>query len=107
MSIDEDVRFRLMRLIEVHPDISQRELSRRLGISLGGVNYCVNALVDKGLVKVQRFRKSDRKLAYAYALTPRGLGEKARLTRGFLARKMAEYEALEAEIESIRSELGQ
>lgn len=107
MSIDEDVRFRLMRLIEVHPDISQRELSRRLGISLGGVNYCVNALVDKGLVKVQRFRKSDRKLAHAYALTPRGLGERARLTQGFLARKMAEYEALKAEIESIRSELGQ
>ena len=107
MPIDDDVRFRMMRLIEVHPDISQRELSRRLGISLGGVNYCLNALIEKGLVKMHRFRKSDRKMAYAYAITPRGLGEKARLTQGFLARKMAEYEALKAEIESIRNELGQ
>lgn len=107
MRLDEDARYRLMRLIESNPDISQRELSRRLGVSLGGVNYCLNALIEKGLVKMERFRASERKRAYAYVLTPRGLGEKTRLTRGFLARKMAEYEALKAEIESIESELRQ
>jgi EPS-associated MarR family transcriptional regulator len=103
--LDEDARYRLMRLIEGNPDISQRQLSRELGISLGGVNYCLNALIEKGLVKMERFRASENKLAYAYVLTPKGMSEKARLTRGFLQRKMDEYEALKAEIDSIRSEL--
>ncbi len=94
-----------MRLIEVNPEMSQREMSRQLGISLGGVNYCLRALIEKGLVKMQRFRGSDRKLAFAYVLTPRGIGEKTHLTRRFLARKMKEYEALKAEIESIEGEL--
>ncbi|MEM9474853.1 MAG: MarR family EPS-associated transcriptional regulator [Pseudomonadota bacterium] len=105
--LDEDARFRLLRLIAANPDISQRELSRRLGVSLGRVNYCLNALIEKGLVKMECFRVSDRKLSYAYVLTPGGLGEKTRLTRGFLARKVVEYEALKAEIESIQSELRQ
>lgn len=94
-----------MRLIEAQPEISQRQLSRELGISLGGVNYCLNALVEKGLVKMERFRASENKLAYAYVLTPNGISERARLTRGFLARKMDEYERLRAEIESVREEL--
>lgn len=94
-----------MRLIEAKPDISQRQLSRELGISLGGVNYCVNALIERGLVKMERFRASENKLAYAYALTPKGISEKARLTRGFLARKMDEYEKLREEIESVRADL--
>lgn len=96
----------MMRLIEANPNISQRQLARELGLSLGGVNYCMNALVEKGLVKVANFRASERKLGYAYVLTPKGFSEKARLTRGFLARKMAEYEALREEIESVRAELG-
>lgn len=94
-----------MRLIEGNPDISQRQLARELGISLGGVNYCLQALAEKGLVKMERFRASNTKVNYAYVLTPRGIQEKARLTRGFLARKMAEYEMLRAEIESVREEL--
>jgi MarR family transcriptional regulator, temperature-dependent positive regulator of motility len=94
-----------MRLIEGNPDISQRQLARELGISLGGVNYCLNALIEKGLVKMERFRASDAKLNYAYVLTPRGIHEKALLTQNFLARKMAEYEMLRAEIESVRQEL--
>lgn len=105
MRVDEDARYRLMRLIEGNPDISQRQLARELGISLGGVNYCLQALAEKGLVKMERFRASENKLAYAYVLTPKGMSEKARLTRGFLQRKMDEYEALRAEIESIRDEL--
>jgi EPS-associated MarR family transcriptional regulator len=94
-----------MRLIEAQPDISQRQLSRELGISLGGVNYCLNALIERGLVTMERFRASENKLAYAYALTPKGISAKAQLTRGFLARKMAEYEKLREEIESVREEL--
>jgi EPS-associated MarR family transcriptional regulator len=105
--LDEDVRFRMMRLLEANPEMSQRQIARELGISLGGVNYCLNALVEKGLVKIENFRTSPAKLRYAYMLTPKGLREKARLTRGFLRRKMAEYETLKAEIESIEAELGQ
>lgn len=94
-----------MRLIETNPEISQRELSRRLSVSLGGVNYCLNRLMENGHVTMARLRRSDGRIAYAYALTPRGLREKACLTRGYLARKTAEYEALKEEIESIQSEL--
>ena len=105
MRVDDDARYRIMRLIEARPDISQRQLARELGISLGGVNYCLNALIERGLVKMDRFRASENKAAYAYALTPRGISEKARLTRGFLERKMAEYERLREEIESVREDL--
>lgn len=105
MRIDQDARYRMMRLIAANPDITQRRLARELGISLGGVNYCLNALVERGLVKMERFRASGSKWAYAYVLTPRGIAEKATLTCGFLARKMAEYEMLREEIASIEAEL--
>ncbi|MHA7887771.1 MarR family EPS-associated transcriptional regulator [Roseicyclus sp.] len=104
---NEDAHFRMMRLIEARPDISQRELSRELGLSLGAVNYCLNALIEKGHVKMRNFRASENKLGYVYLLTPAGLAQKTRMTRAFLARKMTEYEALKAEIESIEAELGQ
>jgi hypothetical protein len=103
--IDEDIRFRVMRLLEKDPNMSQRALSRELGISLGLVNYCLNALAEKGQVKIRNFRNAQNKMAYAYVLTPGGIAERARLTRRFLARKVAEYEALEAEIEQIRVEM--
>lgn len=105
MKLDDDARYRMMRLIEANPNISQRQLSRELGVSLGGVNYCLGALIEKGLVKIERFRASETKLQYAYVLTPKGIAQKASLTRDFLTRKMAEYEALRAEIESIQEEL--
>jgi len=104
---NEDAHFRMMRLIEARPEISQRELSRELGLSLGAVNYCLSALIEKGHVKMLNFRASDHKLGYAYLLTPAGIARKARMTRDFLARKVVEYEALKAEIESIEAELGQ
>lgn len=103
---NEDAHFRIMRLIEARPDISQRELSRELGLSLGAVNYCLGALVEKGHVKMQNFQASQNKLGYVYLLTPSGLAQKARMTRDFLARKKAEYVALRAEIESIEAEIG-
>ena len=98
---------RLLRLIEAKPDLSQRDLSRELGMSLGKVNYCLNALVDKGLVKVGNFRNNDNKLSYAYLLTPRGIKSKALITAHFLQRKMAEYEALKAEIAQLKREVSE
>lgn len=101
----EDTRFRVLRLLQENPEISQRQIADALGVSLGGVNYCVRALVDKGLVKVKNFRNSENKIAYAYFLTPKGIAEKTALTARFLKRKMQEYELLKAEIESLKSEM--
>jgi EPS-associated MarR family transcriptional regulator len=92
----------VLRLIEENPHASQREIASALGLSLGGVNYCLRALVGKGLLKIENFRKSGNKLGYLYLLTPEGITEKARLTEDFLRRKMAEYEVLREEIEAVR-----
>lgn len=85
--------------------MSHREIARALGVSSGGVNYCMNALIEKGLLKVRNFREADNKLRYAYVLTPEGLKEKTRLTGRFLQRKLEEYEALKAEIASVMKEI--
>jgi len=100
----EDAHFRVMRLLDAHPEYSQREIAAEVGISLGAVNYCLNALIQKGFIKVGNFRASHNKLRYAYFLTPRGLTEKAALTTRFLARKLAEFEALKSEIEALQEE---
>ena len=101
----EDTRFRVLRLIEENPNASQREIASALGLSLGGVNYCLRALIGKGLLNIENFRKSGNKLGYLYLLTPEGIEEKTRLTEAFLRRKMAEYEALRKEIEAVRSSI--
>jgi EPS-associated MarR family transcriptional regulator len=98
----EDLNFRVLRFVEEYPDRSQREISRALGLSLGGVNYCLKALIDKGLIKIENFRTSSNKLGYLYVLTPQGIAERAALTNRFLRRKLAEYEALKAEIEAMQ-----
>ncbi|KHA50154.1 MarR family EPS-associated transcriptional regulator [Sulfitobacter geojensis] len=103
--ISEDVHFRVLRVLNDRPGLSQREIAQELGVSLGAVNYCLRALVEKGQIKVQNFRASDNKLRYAYILTPRGMAQKAQLTGAFLKRKIAEYEALKAEIEAVKSEM--
>jgi len=103
----EDVRFRVLRLLQENPTRSQRDIAKALGISLGGVNYCLNALVEKGLIKMRNFQEVKDKRKYVYLLTPKGIAEKTALTGRFLARKMREYEALEAEIEAVREELNQ
>jgi EPS-associated MarR family transcriptional regulator len=94
-----------MRLLAERPDLSQRELSHELGLSLGKTHYVLHSLLDKGLVKIRNFRRSDNKLAYAYLLTPKGVREKLRLTQRFLARKEAEFELLQATIAQLRSEV--
>lgn len=101
----EDLHFRVLKLLQDKPDISQRDLAAQLGISHGKMNYCLNALMEKGLVKLQNFSNSQHRWRYAYVLTPTGLAEKAALTGRFLKRKMAEYEALRKEIEALKSEL--
>jgi len=100
--LQEDTHFRVLALLERSPDISQRELARQLGVSLGGANYALRALVDRGMVKAQNFSRSERKLSYAYVLTPKGLAEKTKLTARFLKRKLEEYEALKSEIEALQ-----
>ena len=91
-------RLRVLKALHEKPDITQRELAAKLGVSLGQVNYCVKALVDKGHVKVGNFAASSNKLGYVYLLTPSGVAEKARLTAAFIERKLGEYKALHAEI---------
>ena len=96
--LTDEARYRILRLIEQNPAISQRELAREMGISLGKVNFCLNALIEKGVIKANSFLHSRNKRAYAYYLTPRGIEEKARVTVRFLKRKVTEYEALQNEI---------
>lgn len=103
----EDIDLDLLREIAADPATSQRSLARRLGVSLGRVNFCLRALADKGLVKANNFRRSDNKRAYAYVLTPKGVDEKVRLTVNFLQRKMIEYDRLQVELESLRREVGE
>lgn len=99
------VRLAALRVLAERPDLSQRQLAELLGVSLGKTHYVLRALLDRGLVKARNFRRSDHKAAYAYVLTPSGLGEKLRLTRAFLARKEAEFDALQRTIASLRQEL--
>jgi EPS-associated MarR family transcriptional regulator len=98
-------RLELLRLLQDRPQMSQRDLAQAMGVSLGKANYCLRALMEKGLVKLGNFRRNPDKREYAYLLTPVGVKEKSRITMSFLRRKVAEYEALEKEIEQLRSEL--
>jgi len=102
----EAAHYRVLRLIEEQPEVSQRELARALGVSLGKTHYLMKALLEKGLVKANNFRRSDNKLAYAYLLTPSGIAAKLELTRAFLHLKEDEYRAAHEEIERLRRELG-
>jgi EPS-associated MarR family transcriptional regulator len=102
--LNDEVRYKLLRLLEPNPQLSQREVARELGISLGKVNYCLRALVAKGWIKAANFKNSKNKTAYMYLLTPRGFEEKTRVTARFLKIKIREYEELRLEIQQIRSE---
>lgn len=104
---DDTTSYGLLKTLEGNPSLSQRDLAKRLGISLGKVNFCLNALVEKGCLKVKNFRNNDNKLVYAYLLTPKGVEQKARMTVEFLQIKMQEYERLRSEIEELRREAEQ
>ena len=101
----DENHLKVLRLLEANPHLSQRDLAGALGVSLGKTNYCLKALLGKGFIKMQSFNKSPNKLAYAYLLTPTGVGEKAGLTVRFLARKVAEFESLTLETEALKAEM--
>ena len=103
--VTEEVRYRLLRYLEAHPDATQREIAVELGVSLGKVHYCLHALMEKGLVKVRNFKNSRNKAAYVYVLTPRGIEEKIEVAGAFLRRKIAEYDGLARQIEHLRNEV--
>lgn len=101
--VQEDTHFWVMKRLQENPDISQRELAKELGISLGAINYCLQALMEKGWVKMQNFTHNQHKICYVYMLTPTGIAEKSALTARFLKRKMEEYEALREEIDALKA----
>ena len=102
----EEFRLKVPRELEANPELSQRQLAQELGVSLGGVNYALKALIERGFVKADNFRKSGSKVAYLYVLTPKGLAEKSSLATAFLGRKLEEYEVLRQEIEALKGEVG-
>jgi EPS-associated MarR family transcriptional regulator len=104
-TVEDEMRYRLLRYFEQHPHASQRELARELGISVGKVNYCLRALIQRGWVKMRNFRDSTNKLAYTYTLTSKGIEERVSVASRFLRRKLAEYDALSQEIERLTQDL--
>lgn len=104
---DPTLHYNLLKLLEKNPNLSQRELAQRLGVSLGKTNYCLKALLEKGWIKINNFRNSNNKLAYAYLLTPQGIESRAKMTVEFLKIKKQEYELLKAEIEELKRETEQ
>lgn len=107
MPSQEEAHLRILKIVTAQPDITQRELAERLGVSLGKTNFLVNSLIEKGLLKIGNFRRAESKLKKcAYLLTPAGIGERVVLARAYLARKEAEYEILQAEIRALKQEIG-
>jgi EPS-associated MarR family transcriptional regulator len=102
---EHEIRYRLLKLLGDDPNLTQRQMASEMGLSLGKFNYCLKELVKKGIVKIERFTTSDRKAAYIYLLTPRGINEKATITASFLKRKLYEYEEIIQEIESLKKEV--
>jgi EPS-associated MarR family transcriptional regulator len=103
----EEVHFRVLHLVAQRPDASQREIAEELGVSLGAINYCLRALLEKGHLKLANFKASKNKLGYVYVLTPEGIAQRAALAAAFIARKRAEYEAIQAELELLHREFGE
>jgi EPS-associated MarR family transcriptional regulator len=105
MKLDDATRYQLLKLIAEHPEYTQRELAAAMGVSVGKTNFCIKALISKGMVKAENFRRNQDKGVYAYLLTPKGIEDKAIVTVRFLQRKMAEYDALKVEIAALRREV--
>ena len=103
--MQDEVQYKLLNLLEKKPESTQRELAKNLEISVGKINYCLSALIEKGHVKVRNFTNSNKKAAYAYLLTPKGIQQKAKVTIRFLQRKTEEYEQLKKEIEQLHQEV--
>ena len=106
-ALNDEIHYRILRLLESRTDISQRQLAQVLGVSLGKTNYCLQTLVRKGWIKAENFKNSRNKIAYAYLLTPEGINRKAKMAVRFLERKTAEFEAIKDERERLREEVAQ
>jgi EPS-associated MarR family transcriptional regulator len=103
--VTEEIHYKILKLLESRPEISQRQLSKELGVSLGKANYCLKAMLDRGWIKARNFKNSQNKIAYAYLLTPAGVEKRAKMTARFLKRKMQEYEQLKHDIEQLQKEV--
>ncbi|MHB1187473.1 MarR family EPS-associated transcriptional regulator [Thiobacillus sp.] len=103
--MEDEIHYKLLKVLEENPDVTQRELAARLGISLGKANYCLRALMGRGWVKMANFRRNPNKMGYVYLLTPRGVEEKARFAVRFLRDKLLEFDVLKAEIERLKVEV--
>ncbi|MGV8058373.1 MAG: MarR family EPS-associated transcriptional regulator [Smithellaceae bacterium] len=106
MKLETEESLMVLREIDANSHLTQRELSSRLGLSLGKINFLMKAMIEKGLIKAENFKKSSNKRAYLYLLTPMGIEDKAKKTYQFLSRKMEEYEKLEIEIKQLKKEAG-
>ena len=102
---EQEIRYRLLKILAKEPQLGQREMAKRMGISLGKVNFCVSELADKGWIKVTRLKSARKKIPYIYMLTPKGLEEKGKLTVRFLKRKVSEYEEIKMQISEIYQEV--
>ena len=105
--LTDEYRYKILKILATNPEISQRDLAKKLDISLGRVNFCLKALIEKGLLKASNFRNNQNKLAYMYLLTPQGLEEKTVITARFLKLKLQEHAKLKAEIEELRNDFNQ
>ncbi len=103
--VEDEIHYKLLKVLDESPDVTQRELAAKLGVSLGKANYCLRALMGRGWVKMANFRRSPNKMGYAYLLTPRGIDEKARFAVHFLRHKLDEFDALKAEIQRLKMEV--
>ena len=104
-SYEQEIRYRLLKVLSQEPNLGQRDMAKRMGISLGKVNYCVSELASKGWIKITRFKSAKKKIPYTYMLTPKGLQEKGKLTIRFLKRKIEEYEEIKMQIRGLHCEV--
>ncbi len=104
-AFDKEIHLNLLNLLQKEPELTQREMKQKMGVSLGKINYCISALTIKGMIKVERFKKAKNKSAYMYRLTPKGLEELAKLTISFLKVKITEYDQIKEEIKSLSSRI--
>ena len=102
---EQEIQYRLLKMLSREPNVSQRDMAKRMGISLGKMNYCITELAAKGWIKIIRFKSARNKIPYTYLLTPKGLEEKARMTLSFLKRKLAEYEEIKKQIRELHHEV--
>lgn len=103
--LDNEIRLKLLKLLENEPELTQREMNRKMGVSLGKINYCISALVEKGLIRVETFKKHKQKSAYIYRLTPKGIEEMANLTLSFLKQRIKEYSRIREEIKLLSNQI--